>query len=115
MSEPPAAISEPMMTKIVFTKMEKEVVEKMERVTSTINNMEHELSKIREENINSIIDLTNRSSENLEKVKRELDNSQQLLSKYENKLAEYNNKIPEFVPLNYKEQDEWKDSFLRGK
>lgn len=110
---PPAAISEPMMTKSDFTKMEKEVIEKMERVTSTINNMENELAKIREENINSIQDATNKSSESLEKVKRQLDNSETLLSKYESKLSEFNNKIPEIDVRSFKEDDTWKEEFLR--
>lgn len=114
MSTPPAAISEPMMTKKDFTSMEKEVVEKMDKVTTTIKNLEEELTKIRAENMNSIHDISNKSSENLEKVKRQLDNSESLLAKYENKLAEYNNRVPEIPIPNYKEQDEWKENFLRA-
>ncbi|XP_066140567.1 putative leucine-rich repeat-containing protein DDB_G0290503 [Euwallacea fornicatus] len=113
-STPPAAISEPMMTKKDFTSMEKVVVDKMERVTTTIQNMEQDLQKIRQENLNSINDLSNKSSENLEKVKRQLDNSESLLAKYENKLAEYNNRIPQIPTVNYKENDEWKQEFLRA-
>ncbi|XP_066252952.1 putative leucine-rich repeat-containing protein DDB_G0290503 [Euwallacea similis] len=113
-SAPPAAISEPMMTKKDFTSMEKEVVDKMERVTTTIQNMEQDLQKIRQENLNSINDFSNKSSENLEKVKRQLDNSENLLAKYENKLAEYNNRIPQIPTVDYKENDEWKQNFLRA-
>ncbi|ERL85848.1 hypothetical protein D910_03263 [Dendroctonus ponderosae] len=113
MSAPPAEITEPMMTKKDFSSMEKEVVDKMETVSATIRSVEQELSKIRLENLSSIKDINNKSTENLDKVKRQLDNSESLLAKYENKLAEYNNRIPKIVPDNHKEQDEWKESFLK--
>lgn len=114
MSAPPAEVTEPMMTKKDFSAMEKEVVDKMETVSATIKTMEQELNKIRLENLNSIKDINNKSTEDLDKVKRQLDNSESLLAKYENKLAEYNNRIPEIVPVNNKEQNEWKESFLKG-
>ncbi|CAG9817638.1 unnamed protein product [Phaedon cochleariae] len=109
--EPPAQIMEPVMSKKDFEKMEKDVLEKMDKVTSTVKKMESELNKIREDNTN-LNDINNKSSENLDKVKRHLDTSEQLLAKYENKLAEYNNKIPEIPLPNYKEQDEWRNNFL---
>jgi len=115
MSAPPAAISEPVMTKKDFTEMEKEVVNKMDKVTTTIQSLEQELTKIRQENLNSINDISNKSSENLEKVKRQLDNSEGLLAKYENKLAEYNNRIPQLPTIDYKEQDLWKQNLMEGK
>ncbi|KAJ8951601.1 hypothetical protein NQ318_020478, partial [Aromia moschata] len=111
-NEPPAEIKEPVMSKKDFEKMEREVLSKMDRVASTIGNMENELFNIRDENKN-IKDIHSKSSENMEKVKRQLDTSEQLLAKYENKLAEYNNKIPEIPVPNYKEQDEWRNNFLR--
>lgn len=114
MSQPPAAISEPMMTKKEFTIMEREVLDKMESVSTTIKNMDQEITKIREENLNCMKDITNKSTENLDKAKRQLDNSENLLAKYENKLAEYSNKIPIVEPRNYKEDDEWKENFLRA-
>lgn len=115
MNTPPAAISEPMMTKKDFTAMEQEVVGKMEAVTMTIKKMEQELARLKEDNLNSISDISNKSTENLEKVKRQLDSSENLLAKYENKLAEYNNRIPQIPVVDYKESDEWKDNFLNGK
>lgn len=115
MSAPPAAISEPVMTKKDFTDMEKEVVDKMDKVSTTIQSLEQELTKIRQENLNSINDISNKSSENLEKVKRQLDNSESLLAKYENKLAEYNNRIPQLPTIDYKEQDLWKQNLMEGK
>lgn len=111
---PPAQIIEPVISKDDFEKLEKQVVNKMDKVTTTINKMENELLKIRDENKN-INDINNKSSENLEKVKRQLDSSEQLLAKYETKLAEYNNKIPEIPLPNYKEEEEWKQNFLKGK
>lgn len=115
MSAPPAAISEPVMSKKDFTDMEKEVVNKMDKVTTTIQSLEQELTKIRQENLNSINDISNKSSENLDKVKRQLDNSESLLAKYENKLAEYNNRIPQLPTIDYKEQDLWKQNLMEGK
>lgn len=114
MSTPPAAISEPMMTKKDFAIMEQGVLDKIETVSSNVKGINQEIVKIRNENLNCITDITNKSSENLEKVKRQLDNSENLLEKYENKLAEYNNKIPLIEPRNFKEDDQWKDNFLRA-
>ncbi|KAJ8983637.1 hypothetical protein NQ317_019556 [Molorchus minor] len=93
--------------------MEKEVVGKIDKVSSTIGNMENELLKIRDANDN-MRELSTKSSENMEKVKRQLDTSEQLLARYENKLAEYNNKVPETpMPNDDKEQEEWRNNFLR--
>ncbi|KAF7266614.1 uncharacterized protein LOC143206812 [Rhynchophorus ferrugineus] len=113
LSTPPEAISEPMMTKDDFTKVEKEFIDRMDKMTSSLNNMKAELANIREESFNNMKNVTNKSSESLEKVKRQLDNSELLLSKYESKLAEYNNKIPEILPRNSKEDEEWKETFLK--
>ncbi|XP_018577326.1 golgin subfamily B member 1 [Anoplophora glabripennis] len=109
---PPAQIIEPVISKKDFEKLEKQVLNKMDKVTTTIDNMENELLKIRDDNKN-MNDINNKSSENLEKVKRQLDTSEQLLAKYETKLAEYNNKIPEIPLPNYKEEEEWKHNFLK--
>nr|XP_015837908.1 PREDICTED: interaptin [Tribolium castaneum] len=74
--------------------------------------MEKDLNKMKEENKNTR-DLNTKSSENLEKVKRQLNSSEQLLEKYENKLAEYNNRIPA-VPGNFKDQSDWHSNFLQA-
>ncbi|KAJ8923353.1 hypothetical protein NQ315_001911 [Exocentrus adspersus] len=111
-SAPPAQMIEPVISKKDFEKLENEVLNKMDKVTSTIDKMENDLLRIRDENKN-MNDMNNKSSENLEKVKRQLDTSEQLLARYENKLAEYNNKIPALPLPNFKENDEWKEDFLR--
>ncbi|XP_023015574.2 uncharacterized protein [Leptinotarsa decemlineata] len=110
-NEPPAQILEPVMSKKDFEKVEKAVMEKMDKVTSTINKMEGELAKIREDNKN-LNAINDKSSENLDKVKRHLDTSEQLLAKFESKLAEYN-KVPE-PPKPDKEHEEWKQNFLKA-
>ncbi|CAG9773133.1 unnamed protein product [Ceutorhynchus assimilis] len=113
MSQPPAAISEPMMTKQDFVLMEKEVAVKMDKVETTIKNMGEELAKLRQENLSDVNN--NKSMDILEKVvKRQLDNSESLLAKYENKLAEFNNRIPELPVIDFKEQDEWKRDLLQA-
>lgn len=47
-------------------------------------------------------------------MKRQLDTSEQILSKYDNKLAEYNNKIPEIPIYNPKEEEEKNQNLLKG-
>lgn len=111
---PPAQIIEPVISKEDFQKLEKQMVNRIDKVGATISKLENELLKIRDDNKN-MNDINNKSSENLEKVKRQLDTSEQLLAKYETKLAEYNNKIPEIPLPNYKEEEEWKQNFLKGK
>ncbi|KAL1494483.1 hypothetical protein ABEB36_010075 [Hypothenemus hampei] len=116
MSTPPAAISEPVMSKKDLASIEQKVVEKMDNVALTVRNVEEELTKIRRENLNSINDINNKSSENLEKVKRQLDNSENLLAKYENKLAEYNNRIPTTNVNNLDKEhiNQWKEEIFRA-
>ncbi|CAH1964294.1 unnamed protein product [Acanthoscelides obtectus] len=110
--QPPAQIMEPQMSKKDFERVEKEVVGKIDKVSSTIDKMESELNKMREDN-RHLNDINSKSNENLEKVKRQLDMSEQLLSRYENRLAEFN-KVPELNQGNFKEQDEWKNNFLKA-
>ncbi|VEN52352.1 unnamed protein product [Callosobruchus maculatus] len=110
--QPPAQIMEPQMSKKDFERVEKEVLGKIDRVTSTIDKMETELNKMRDDN-KHLNDINNKSNENLEKVKRQLDMSEQLLSRYENRLAEFN-KVPELNQGNFKEQDAWKDNFMKA-
>nr|CAI5825024.1 unnamed protein product [Callosobruchus analis] len=74
--------------------------------------METELNKMRDDN-RHLNDINSKSNENLEKVKRQLDMSEQLLSRYENRLAEFN-KVPELNQGNFKEQDAWKDNFMKA-
>lgn len=75
--------------------------------------MEQELNQVRADNQN-IREINNKSVENLDKVKRQLNTSEQLLEKYENKLSEYNNKLPDFVPIDYKEQNDWHKDFTQS-
>nr|CAH7742483.1 unnamed protein product [Callosobruchus chinensis] len=110
--QPPAQIMEPQMSKKDFERVEKEVLGKIDKVTTTIDKMETELNKMRDDN-RHLNDINSKSNENLEKVKRQLDMSEQLLSRYENRLAEFN-KVPELNQGNFKEQDEWKDNFMKA-
>lgn len=87
---------------------------KIDAITFSTRKINEEIQKIKAEN-RHFDDINNKSSENLEKVKRQLDNSEQILAKYNNKLAEYNNKIPEIPVFNPKEQDEWNQNLLKGK
>lgn len=87
---------------------------KLDKVADTANAIEKDLHILKEENKN-VRDINNKSSENLEKVKLQLNSSEQLLEKYENKLAEYNNRVPEIPDNNDKEQNDWHTSYLQGR
>ncbi|XP_028145371.2 extracellular matrix-binding protein ebh isoform X1 [Diabrotica virgifera virgifera] len=106
-NEPPAQITEPVMSKKDFEKMEKEVMNKIDKVTNTIGKIENEISKIKTDN-QQVKDLHNKSSDNLEKLKRHFNDSQQLLNKYDKKLGDYNSKT------GNKENDEWKNNVIKA-
>ncbi|XP_072382843.1 uncharacterized protein [Diabrotica undecimpunctata] len=106
-NEPPAQITEPIMSKKDFEKMEKEVMNKIDKVTNTIGKIENEVSKIKTDN-QQVKDLHNKSSDNLEKLKRHFNDSQQLLNKYDKKLADYNTKT------DSKENEEWKHNVIKA-
>ncbi|CAH1276113.1 unnamed protein product [Diabrotica balteata] len=106
-NEPPAQITEPIMSKKDFEKMEKEVMNKIDKVTNTIGKIENEVSKIKTDN-QQVKDLHNKSSDNLEKLKRHFNDSQQLLNKYDKKLADYNSKT------DNKENQEWKHNVIKA-
>ncbi|CAH1276108.1 unnamed protein product [Diabrotica balteata] len=99
--EPPAEITEPLMSKKDFEKMEKEVMNKIDKVANTIEKIENEVSKVKTDN-QKVKDLHNKSSDNLEKLKIHLTDSQQLLNKYDKKLADYNS------TTGNKENEMWK-------
>lgn len=111
--EPPAQIIEPAITKKDFEKLQSDMVGKIDVLTVSVRKIEGEIQKIKEEN-SHLNDINNKSSENLEKVKRQLDTSEQILAKYDTKLAEYNYNISEIPVINPKEQDEWNQNLLRG-
>lgn len=111
--EPPAQIIEPTISKKDFEKLQHDVIDKMNSLTTSVQNIGREIDKIKQEN-KYLNDINNKSSENLEKVKRQLDTSKQILADYNNKLAEYNNRIPEIPIVNPKEQDEWNQNVLKG-
>jgi chromosome segregation ATPase len=108
--EPPP----PSITKADLEKFQKDLDGKIDKITETMTSMEKDLNKLKEEN-KSMRQINNQSSENLDKVKRQLSSSEQLLEKYESKLAEYNNRIPQIPTDNYKDKNDWHTSFLQGK
>ncbi|CAH1383046.1 hypothetical protein MTP99_007080 [Tenebrio molitor] len=107
--EPPP----PSITKADLEKFQKDLDGKIDKITETMTSMEKDLNKLKEEN-KSMRQINNQSSENLDKVKRQLSSSEQLLEKYESKLAEYNNRIPQIPTDNYKDKNDWHTSFLQA-
>jgi uncharacterized coiled-coil DUF342 family protein len=107
--EPPP----PSITKADLEKFQKDLDGKIDKITETMTSMEKDLNKLKEEN-KSMRQINNQSSENLDKVKRQLSSSEQLLEKYESKLAEYNNRIPQIPTENYKDKNDWHTSFLQA-
>ncbi|XP_072382839.1 uncharacterized protein [Diabrotica undecimpunctata] len=105
--EPPAQITEPVMSKKDFEKMEKEVMNKIDNVANTIEKIENEVSKVKTDN-QKVKDLHNMSSDNLEKLKRHFNDSQQLLNKYDKKLADYNS------TTGNKENEKWKLNVIKA-
>jgi chromosome segregation ATPase len=78
-----------------------------------MTSMEKDLNKLKEEN-KSMRQINNQSSENLDKVKRQLSTSEQLLQKYHTKLAYNNKRIPHIPTHIYKEKNDWHTSFLQA-
>lgn len=113
-NEPPAQITEPTVSKKEFQKLEKDLLEKVDKVAKSIGGIEKDLSTIRDDN-KKFHDVNTKSTENLDKVKRQLDNSEELLHKFDNKLSEYN-KIPLASPTVCPKIDEkWQNNVTDGK
>ncbi|XP_057666982.1 extracellular matrix-binding protein ebh isoform X1 [Diorhabda carinulata] len=108
--EPPAQITEPTITKKDFEKLEKEFINKIDKVSNIIGNIETELPKLKEDS-KHVKDIHDKSSDNLEKLKKHIDDNQQLLTKFDKKLSEYNNKIPNIS--SDKGQDELKQTIAK--
>ncbi|XP_019881511.1 uncharacterized protein LOC109609304 [Aethina tumida] len=112
-NEPPAQITEPTVSKKEFQKLEKDLLEKVDKVAKSIGGIEKDLSTIRDDN-KKFHDVNTKSTENLDKVKRQLDNSEELLHKFDNKLSEYN-KIPLASPTVCPKIDEkWQNNVTDG-
>lgn len=93
--------------------LKKEIETKIDTAsTKTFKDIEGQLTKIWEENKKNY-KLHEHASENLEDVKRHINNSEQVLEKYENKLAEYNNRI-DVLPSNNKAQNDVQVNILQG-
>lgn len=86
---------------------------KLENISNTVVRLETEMLKIKEDNQN-FRETNGKSIESLEKVKRQLNESEELLEKYENILADMNNKIPTIPSSYYKEQNDWQVKFLQA-
>ncbi|CAH0564783.1 unnamed protein product [Brassicogethes aeneus] len=107
--QPPAQMTEPPVSKKIFEKLEKELISKVDQVSKSLSGVEKQLGNLRNDN-KGILDMNNKSSESLEKVKRQLNSSESLLQKYEDKLSEFN-KIAISTPEN-DDDDRWKKEFL---
>lgn len=108
--EPPAQITEPTVSKRDLEKLEKEFINKIDKVSNSIGKIETELPKLKEDS-KHVKDINDKSSDNLEKLKKHIDDNQQLLTKFDKKLSEYNNKIPN-IPSD-KEQDALKQTISK--
>ncbi|KAF2883355.1 hypothetical protein ILUMI_22857 [Ignelater luminosus] len=94
-------------------KLQKEIETKIDTASSNaFKDIEGQLTKIWEENKKNN-KLHEHASSNLEDVKRHINNSEQVLEKYENKLAEYNNRI-DVLPSNDKAQDDMHVNILQA-
>lgn len=86
----------------------------MDNVSKINMKIQEKLESMSKENERYVRD-SQTTAENLDRVKKQLSSSELLLAKYDGKLAEYNNKmLTEVVPLDYKEQKDWQESFLKA-
>lgn len=88
-----------------------------DELKTSIRNLSNEFNLMKDESY-KFNEINEKSSDNLmEKVKRQLSESEHLLGKYENKLAEMSNKIPSSLSMalpNFKEQKEMQNNVLQA-
>lgn len=114
MTTPKPPTKENDVTKNDINKLKDELKRETDELKVSIKNLSKEFNQLKDESY-KFNEINERSSDSLmEKVKRQLGESEHLLAKYENKLSEMNNKIPSIPVPNYKEQKEMQNNVLQA-